>query len=280
MAYRLDKYGAELRQVVEDVQTRTPTATPTSNGFLSSADKTKLDEIFTSEAVPFNPREHSPKEVAAYARDHAQTTTTSGTQRKWYHYTRCTSSCLYYIMALYYMENGEPTGGGTINYVEIDFLSGARKTIGTFTPEENGTWRDPIWHYGALDLSDFESPEFEGTPIAPTAAPGTNTTQIATTAFVQAAIATAVLGRFKFVQTLPVTGETGYIYLVPHTHTSGTTNANPDLKDEFIWDANSSSWELIGNTDINLSSHWSKSELEVATDAEVLAVWNNATATT
>jgi len=36
------------------------------------------------------------------------------------------------------------------------------------------------------------SPAFTGTPTAPTAAPGTNTTQISTTAFVQAAIAALV----------------------------------------------------------------------------------------
>lgn len=40
----------------------------------------------------------------------------------------------------------------------------------------------------ALDLkAPLASPTFTGTPAAPTAAPGTNTTQVATTAFVQAA---------------------------------------------------------------------------------------------
>ena len=38
------------------------------------------------------------------------------------------------------------------------------------------------------------SPTFTGTPAAPTAAPGTNTTQIATAAFVTAAVAAAVVG--------------------------------------------------------------------------------------
>lgn len=38
------------------------------------------------------------------------------------------------------------------------------------------------------------SPTFTGTPTAPTAAAGTNTTQIATTAFVQAALASIVNG--------------------------------------------------------------------------------------
>lgn len=36
--------------------------------------------------------------------------------------------------------------------------------------------------------ADAESPTFTGTPVAPTAAPGTNTTQLATTAFVKTAV--------------------------------------------------------------------------------------------
>ena len=41
-------------------------------------------------------------------------------------------------------------------------------------------------------LASTSSPAFTGTPTAPTATPGTNTTQIATTAFVTAAIAAAL----------------------------------------------------------------------------------------
>ena len=46
--------------------------------------------------------------------------------------------------------------------------------------------------------ANLASPTFTGTPKAPTAAAGTNTTQIATTAFVQAAIASAVSGVASF----------------------------------------------------------------------------------
>ena len=41
--------------------------------------------------------------------------------------------------------------------------------------------------------ADKESPEFTGIPTAPTASPKTNTTQIATTEFVNTAISDAVL---------------------------------------------------------------------------------------
>jgi hypothetical protein len=47
----------------------------------------------------------------------------------------------------------------------------------------------------AIDLkADLASPTFTGVPAAPTAAPGTDTTQLATTAFVQAAIVAQGLG--------------------------------------------------------------------------------------
>ena len=45
--------------------------------------------------------------------------------------------------------------------------------------------------YGITDAAPLASPTFTGTPAAPTAASGTNTTQIATTAFVQSAVSSA-----------------------------------------------------------------------------------------
>ena len=43
-------------------------------------------------------------------------------------------------------------------------------------------------------LAPLDSPALTGTPSAPTASPGTNTTQLATTAFIQAAITALSLG--------------------------------------------------------------------------------------
>ena len=51
------------------------------------------------------------------------------------------------------------------------------------------------------------SPALTGTPTAPTAAAGTNTTQIATTAFVTSAIS-ALIGPMKFIGTLGTDGTT------------------------------------------------------------------------
>lgn len=50
----------------------------------------------------------------------------------------------------------------------------------------------------SLTKASTESPTFTGTPKAPTAAAGTNTTQIATTAFVQSAVAAASTGAAKY----------------------------------------------------------------------------------
>ena len=94
--------------------------------------------------------------------------------------------------------------------------------------------------------------------------------RIATTAFVQNVLAVLVAGRFKFVSTLPITGESGYIYLTPHTH-----SIENDLKDEWIWDATNSKFELIGNTDIDLSNYWNMTNLIPCTNTEILQIWTN-----
>lgn len=55
-------------------------------------------------------------------------------------------------------------------------------------------WNDDL----NLNKADIDSPTFTGTPKAPTAAAGTNTTQVATTAFVQSAVAAASTGMAKY----------------------------------------------------------------------------------
>ena len=57
------------------------------------------------------------------------------------------------------------------------------------------------------DKAPLDSPALRGTPTAPTAAAGTNTTQIATTAFVTSAIS-ALVGPMKFIGTLGTGGTT------------------------------------------------------------------------
>ena len=111
-------------------------------------------------------------------------------------------------------------------------------------------------------LAPLASPGLTGTPTAPTASVGTETTQIATTAFVAAAIAAASIGiQFEIVQTLPASGDAGTIYLVSH---SGTA---PDVYDEYIWINNA--WEKIGTTQVDLSNYVQFSDLVAITSAEI-----------
>lgn len=60
---------------------------------------------------------------------------------------------------------------------------------------------------------------------------------------------------FKVVTELPSTGVKGTIYLVPNSGTS------PNVYDEYIWLSDSSSFEKIGSTAVDLSGYWSKTEL-------------------
>ncbi|CAA2141389.1 hypothetical protein [Hyphomicrobium sp. ghe19] len=82
--------------------------------------------------------------------------------------------------------------------VERDAIPDGRLKVGMFvsTVDDKKLWRldglDPVvWTLFAGvdgDFAPIDSPEFIGTPTAPTADPGSDTNQIATTAFVVSAI--------------------------------------------------------------------------------------------
>lgn len=89
------------------------------------------------------------------------------------------------------------------------------------------------------------SPTFTGTPKAPTAAAGTNSTQIATTAFVKAAVDTAVSGLYKYkgsvatASDLPTTGNVmGDVWDIQQTSTYGPPGTN------VAW--NGTAWDALG----------------------------------
>ena len=113
--------------------------------------------------------------------------------------------------------------------------------------------------------ANLASPTFTGTPKAPTPAASTNNTQIATTAYVTSAIATAISGisgiSFEIVSSLPATGDSGTIYLLSNSGT-GT-----NVYDEYIYVNNN--WEKIGTTDVDLSDYVKTSDLIAITNAEI-----------
>lgn len=132
--------------------------------------------------------------------------------------------------------SGAPTW---VNQSSLDVGSATKAT-------QDGNGNNIVDTYAPLN-----SPEFTGSPNAPTATAGTNTTQIATTAFVATAVANALTGitsfEFSVVETLPTTGSKGIIYLVSNN------GSNNNIYDEFIWVANK--YEKIGTTDIDLSNY-------------------------
>ena len=122
------------------------------------------------------------------------------------------------------------------------------------------------------DLAPKASPAFSGTPTAPTASAGTNTTQIATTAFVKTAcdaVQTALAGALHFkgvvntVADLPASNNhEGDVYQV---------KSNPQGTDaEYVWTLNGTTsagaWEELGAV-IDLSAYATKAQCDTYYDA-------------
>ena len=91
---------------------------------------------------------------------------------------------------------------------------------------------------------------------------------------VQTLINNAVSGitgiEFSVVSSLPSTGAKGVIYLVAHAHGTG------DSYDEYIWLSDSSKFEKIGNTDIDLSAYLKSSDVTELTNTEIQNLWDSA----
>ena len=136
---------------------------------------------------------------------------------------------------------------------------------GIAAPGTGTAWaRGDHVHPTDTSRAPLASPAFTGTPTAPTAVAGTNTTQIATTEFVQTAIGNlgSVLnykGVKATVADLPATGnKTGDVWHV-------TADSN-----EYAWDG--SAWEALGET-IDLSGYVLESETSLATTAQIDAMF-------
>lgn len=112
------------------------------------------------------------------------------------------------------------------------------------------------------------SPALTGTPTAPTATAGTNSTQIATTAFVTSAVSTAIGSlagvEFSIVNSLPATGNASTIYLVSASDGSGN-----DVYDEYIWLTANTAFEKIGTTRVDLSDYYNTTNLIPITSAQI-----------
>lgn len=155
---------------------------------------------------------------------------------------------------LYVTYNGDEQGNG----VELPLYSGS--TTGLMSPTAMNDLLSP--------KANLASPTFTGTPKAPTAAAGTNTTQIATTAFVTNAVGTATAGALQYKGTAAkesdISGQAykkGWYYVVA---TAGTYFGKVcEVGDMLIakqdktstpandWDAIQSNIEVLSNAEID-----------------------------
>ena len=92
-------------------------------------------------------------------------------------------------------------------------------------------------------------------------------TQPQVQSLINSAIGNVTSIRYEKVTSLPATGSNGVIYLVAHSH--GTQ----DIYDEYIWIADTKTFEKIGNTDIDLSAYVKSSELTAITTNDLNTMW-------
>lgn len=229
-------------------------ATSNSDGLMSAADKQTLDNIVTTGGEPnqdaFSYVIVSGSTVAADDKKDKLTLVGSGSVS---------------LSATTGTDTITITGTNTTYAASTSSpLMDGTAAVGTSTSYARGDHRHPT----DTSRAPLASPQFTGTPGAPTAAAGTASTQIATTAFVNTAITNALADitgiEYEVVQSLPATGEAGVIYLISN---SGSA---PNIYDEYIWTG--TAFEKIGTTDVDLSGYVQDTDLVAITTAEIEAI--------
>lgn len=155
------------------------------------------------------------------------------------------------------------------------------KMDGTATVgSENNYARGDHVHPKDTSKANLASPTFTGTPAAPTAAAGTNTTQIATCAFVTTAVSSKANSADVYTKTEVdnlVTGTLHYKGTKASVAALPTTgNKTGDMwhvtadGGEYAW--NGTAWEAMGS-EIDLSGYVEDSDLGLATTEEIDALF-------
>lgn len=253
-------------------------ATTSAAGLMSAADKTKLDGIEANATKSLKSRLYT-----------AKCTTAASTAAKVVTLDDSTGFALAAgVMVAVQFQYGNSANTPTLNVNSTGAKNIAIPSGATTYNTSNGTtynswgayetliftYDGSLWvHMGsgylqyqaykkANDAAPKASPAFTGTPTAPTAAVGTNTTQIATTAFVVAEVADAISDitgiSFEVVATLPATGSTGVIYLVSNS------GSGMNAYDEYIWLDTANRFEKIGTTDVDLSGYVTTTAMNTA----------------
>ena len=115
--------------------------------------------------------------------------------------------------------------------------------------------------------ANLASPNFTGNPTAPTVSIEDSSTAIATTAYVNACVASYINGLTQFqilvVDELPIDSNNHTIYLVPN---SGSGN---NVYDEYVYIYEYEKWEKIGTTEVDLSGYMRTTDMVAITNAEI-----------
>ena len=154
------------------------------------------------------------------------------------------------------------TGSPSVSYTLSAFEQEDGVVKATFSPIEISESQVTNLTTDLAAKAPLNSPELTGTPTAPTATVGTNSTQVATTAFVKNAIDTATAGLTGAMHFIGITsteitdGATTNTLVAKSTgslsKTTGFENGDVVLYDnditigkEFVWTG--SAWELLGD---------------------------------
>ena len=146
-----------------------------------------------------------------------------------------------------------PSGTAAAQTVYIDGLgTAAFKAVGDFATAAQGTKADNAMPKSGGTFTGLIT--LSGNPTADMHA--------ATKKYVDSAISGVTqfdIAKYESFDKLPVTGKKGVIYLVPDTHSD-----SHDAYDEYIWNTTleTPAYEKIGNTDVNLSDYYTKSEVD------------------
>lgn len=92
-------------------------------------------------------------------------------------------------------------------------------------------------------------------------------TQSQVQSLINSAVGNITSIKYEKMSSLPAAGSNGVIYLIAHSH--GTQ----DIYDEYIWIADTKTFEKIGNTDIDLSAYVKNSQLTAISTNDLNTMW-------
>lgn len=229
----------------KDTNTTYDVATANANGLMSSTDKTKLDEMpvgcinldWSTKNITYNSTRIAASDLPSLITAHPELKLKV---------TNLQTYAPTYVFSCINQDSGLLTFGGMFSTDTTDPCT----AIVVYLVPSTETWT------------------YKRSTVPTKTSELTNNSDYTTKAYVDEAISGITGLKYEIVDTLPSTGETGTIYLVPKTAETR------DIYNEYIWV--NSAFELIGTTAPDLSQYVKTSDLVEITNAEVQTAWDNA----